>query len=179
VMLQNAPQDVLNSYSVLILTGSLVPSDEEVGRYMEYVKQGGTLLLNTAYLQYFPDGFANEVIVFGGDYDISELDEIMRGQIERLIPFTFSTDIQYLINVKSGSLFVTLINNDGVRKHHDMTPTVIDESKLRAVTVTYTGNLTFKSVADIYNGQPVSMDGNSASITIPAGGMAVLEFKFD
>jgi len=182
VMLQNASQEVLNSYPVLILTGSLVPSNEEITRYVEYVNQGGTLILNTVYLQYFPSDFGDNenVIVYGEeDYNISELGEILLAQIERFVPFTFSTDIQYLINVKNGSLLVTLINNDGVRKHHDMTPAVIDESKFRDVIVTYTGNLALKSVADIYNGQDVSLDRTAASITIPAGGMAVLEFKFD
>jgi hypothetical protein len=84
-----------------------------------------------------------------------------------------------MLNVKNGSLFVTLINNDGVTKHHDKTPAVVDESKKRDVTVTYTGNLAIISVEDIYNGQSVSLNGAAASITIPAGGMAVLEFRFD
>jgi hypothetical protein len=181
VMLQNAPQEALNSYPVIVLTGSLVPSEQEAARYVEYVRQGGTLLLNTAYLQYFPNEFSKNdaVIVYGGDYEVSGLDTILRAQIKRFIPFVFNTDIQYMLNVKNGSLFVTLINNDGVTKDVDKTPPVIDESKKRDVTVTYTGNLAIKSVEDIYNGEAVSLDGSAASIIIPAGGMAVLEFRFD
>jgi len=192
VMLQNAPQDVLNSYPVLVLTGSLAPSGEEAARYLEYIKQGGIMLLNTAYLQYFPaefregagmrydvgygEGFA---IVYGGDYDVFGLDPIFHELINRFVPFTFSTDIQYMMNVNNGALFVTLINNDGVTKNHDKTPAVIDDSKFREVTVTYTGSLAVLSVEEIYDGHTISISGNSVSLTIPAGGMAVLEFRFD
>ena len=55
VLLQNASAAVLNSYPGLILSGDLRLSVAEVTRFTNYVHQGGTLFLNTAYLREFPE----------------------------------------------------------------------------------------------------------------------------
>ena len=178
--------------TVSLLSGSISLSNAEAERYVEYVRQGGTLLLNTAYLKYFPayeskyngktrqdiaDG-AGKVIVYGPDYSIAELDGILREQIKRYIPFQFSEDVQYLINVTEDSLIVTVINNDGVEKPHYEFP-VIDESKAKDITITYTGGLPIKSVKELFYGKAVQRSGNAVKAHLEAGGYRVFEFVFD
>ncbi|MBQ8684166.1 MAG: hypothetical protein IJ518_06605 [Clostridia bacterium] len=188
----NASQKVLNSYPVLLLCGDIAFSTAEAKRYVEYVNQGGTLICNTAYLKYF-DSFKaaykggtrqdiksgkGTVIVYGPDYSIDNLGAILKEQIKKFIPFTISDDIQYLVNVKDGSLFVTLINNEGVTKVYNQAP-VTDKSKAKTMTVTYTGNLKIKQVKELFYGSKVSLSGKAATVTVGPGDVQVLEFVFD
>ncbi|MBQ8683457.1 MAG: hypothetical protein IJ518_02935 [Clostridia bacterium] len=189
---QNASQKVLNSYPVLLLCGDIALSKAEAARYVEYVNQGGTLICNTAYLQYFDSYKAaykggtrqdiksgkGTVIVYGPDYSIDNLGTILQEQIKKYVPFIISSDIQYLVNVKDGSLFVTLINNDGVTKAATQAP-VVDKSKAKTLTVTYTGNLKLLQVKELFYGSKVSLSGKAATVTVGPGDVQVLEFVFD
>lgn len=191
-LLQNASQKVLNSYPCLLLSGNINLSSAEVERYVKYVKQGGTLLLNTAYLKYFPDyqskyngkarqnivDGAGTVIIYGPDYSVAELDGILREQIKKYIPFKFSEDVQYLINVTEGSLIVTVINNDGIEKAHYEYP-VVDETAAKELTITYTGGLPIKSVKELFYRKAVQRNGNTVKTPLEAGGYRVFEFVFD
>ncbi|MBQ8683453.1 MAG: hypothetical protein IJ518_02915 [Clostridia bacterium] len=192
VLLQNADQRVLNSYPVLLLSGDITLSAEEAARYVAYVRQGGTLLCNTAYLKYFdkyaaayqggtrqdiPDG-EGTVIVYGPDYSVENLGDILQEQLRKYIPFTFSEDVEYLMNVKDGSLIVTVINNKGVTKERLGDP-VVDETAAIDLTVTYTGETAVKAVRELYYNQPVNADGNTVRITVGPGDYRVLEFVFD
>ena len=159
VLLQNAPQDVLDSYPCVILSGDILLSSDQVTRFRQYVRQGGTLILNTAYLRYFPeiDRLANDtgprstaysegkVVVYGPDYQTDQLDNILRDQLRALLPVSVSADIQYIVNIKPGSVFVTLINNDGVTKQPRSKP-VVDTSKQKTVVVRYQGRSTIRNV---------------------------------
>ena len=191
VLLQNASQEVLNSYPCLILSGDISLSDEEASRYRSYVKQGGTLILNTAYLKFFPeyeeryDGEARldisdgsgTVIVYGPDYSVEGLDAIIREQLARLVPFSFSEDVEYLVNVKNGSLIVTLINNNGYRYSHYLGGERIDESQTIDLTLTYTGNLQVKGVKELWYGDTLPTSA-SQQITLAPGDAKVIEFYF-
>ncbi len=192
VLLQNASQKVLNSYPVLLLSGDIVLSKAEITRYKEYVKQGGTLLLNTAFLKFFNEYKAQynggsrqdiadgkgKVIIYGPDYSVTNLPSILKEQLKRFVPFEFSKTVEYLVNVKDGSLIVTLINNNGVTKKPSVAP-VIDNSKAVDLTVTYTGNLPIKQVKDLSTGKTQSFSGKSVNVNVGAGGYKVLEFVFD
>ena len=192
VLLQNASQRLLNSYPVLLLSGDMALSAEEAARYVAYVQQGGTLLCNTAYLKFFenyaaaytggnrqdiPDG-AGTVIVYGPDYCVDGLGDILREQLRKYIPFTFSEDVEYLVNVKDGSLIVTVINNNGVTKERLGDP-VVDPSAAIDLTVTYTGDEPVKQVKELYYGEPVDADGDAVRVTVGPGDYRVLEFVFD
>lgn len=190
-LLQDASQKVLNTYPALILSGDITLSSAEVSRYEAYVKQGGTLVLNTAYLNQFPEykgklvdnrydktAGKGKVIVYGPNYSISCLDSILTELLKKYVPFAFSTDISHIVNIKDGSMYVTLINSDGVTKTSHEKP-VVDSSETKTVKVSYTGRLSVRSVSDIYNNKPVSLSGNSATVTIKPGKIAVLEFTFD
>ncbi len=191
-LLQNASQEVLDSYPCLILTGDIQFSGEEKNRYVNYVKNGGTLVMNTAYLDYFTaykkqygngDGVKEltdgkgTVIVYGPDFSLDAMDGIIRDQLKKLVPFTVSEQVEYLVNVKDGTLLVTLINNDGYTKTPDGVPKM-DKTKTKEVTVTYTGDLTPKSIKEIYQETKMVTSGKSATVTLKPGEAMVLEFIF-
>lgn len=191
VLLQNASQDVLNSYPALILSGDIALSAEEVNRYKAYVKQGGTLILNTAYLKFFPeynekyngqnrldlkDG-KGTVIVFGPDFSLEGIDEIIREQLKKYIPFTFSEDVEYMVNVKNGSLIVTVINNSGYQYSHYLGGEKVDISKTVDLTVKYTGNLKVKSAKELWSGKALTASAEQR-ITLPPGDAQIIEFNF-
>ncbi|MBQ8684165.1 MAG: hypothetical protein IJ518_06600 [Clostridia bacterium] len=186
-----ASQAVLDSYPVLVLCGDIDLTAEAAQRYIAYVQKGGTLLCNTAYLRFFadyqaaydagaqtiPDG-EGTVIVYGPDYSVEALDGLLKEQIKKHVPFTLSDEVQYLVNVKDGSLILTLINNEGVTKVCSEPP-VIDESKAKTITVTYTGDEPVAQVKELYYGEPVDVDGNAVTVTVGPGDVQVLEFVFD
>ena len=132
--------------------------------------------MNTAYLKFFPDYKNNKnIIVYGPDYSIDNLDAIIKEILAKEIPFNFSTEIEHIVNVKNGSFIVTLINNDGVTKEPTELP-VIDESKRRTVTVTYTGDIPIQSCNDIYYDKEITVNGKSVTLTVEAGDASVLKF---
>ena len=191
ILLQNAPQKVLNSYPCLILSGDMRLSAAEVARYTNYVRQGGTLILNTAFLRDFPnyarfpkgatrheltDG-QGRVIVFGPDFQVAQLSPIIRENLAKCLPVKVSPGVQYLVNHKPGCVYVTLINNHGVTKAPRDKP-VIYATGAVAVTVSWQSDAPVKSVKDIKNQRGLDLQrGTEVTITIPAGELAVLEFK--
>ena len=190
VITHTASQEVLNSYPVLVLMGDIQLTEEEARRYVTYVRQGGTLLCNTAYLRFFadyqaaydagaqtiPDG-EGTVIVYGPDYSVEALDGLLKEQIKKHVPFTLSDEVQYLVNVKDGSLILTLINNEGVTKVYNEAP-ITDPSKAKTLTVTYTGDEPVVQVKELYYGETVEVDGNAVTVTVGPGDVQVLEFMF-
>ena len=189
VITHKASQEVLNSYPVLVLMGDIALTAEETKRYIAYVRQGGTLVCNTAYLRFFadyqvaytgaacqeiPDG-AGTVIVYGPDYSVDGLDAILKEQIGKFVPFTLSDEVEYLVNVKDGSLILTLINNEGVTKVYNEAP-VTDPDKAKTVTVTYTGPGQVMQVRELYYGSDVPAADNAVTVTVGAGDVQVLEF---
>ena len=145
VLLQTVDAEVLARYPYALLSGELTLSDDEVARLEDYVRQGGTLLVNTAYLEAFPQwatvtGEApygqGRVIVYGGDYEVTGLQEILHRLWDEWMPVDFSQPVEYAFSVKGNRVWMTLIHNDGVEKDC-LTPTVIDESKAMDLTVTF------------------------------------------
>ena len=180
ILLQNASQEVLDSYPVLILSGNIRFADEERERYRAYVRQGGTLVLNTAYLADFPEfdktGSYGKgtVIVYGSDYSTKGLGPVLSDLASRHLPFSVSGEVEYLINVKDGSLVLTLINNKGVSKAPSQ-PVVIDEAGRQEVTVTYTGPYEVLEVRDWITGGKLPAQA-AQTVVLNPGELAVLEF---
>lgn len=191
ILLQNASQKVLSSYPCLLLCGDIQLSDEEARRYEEYVRQGGTLILNTAYLKYFPvyqqritgdmrqdlQDEAGTVIVYGPDYSLEQLDGILREQLAKWIPFSVSGDVQELINIKDGSIIVTLINNKGVRKPF-YEPEQLDETQSVQLQLAYTGEASVSEVRELCSGESVMASGGTVDVTLGPGEYKVFEFLF-
>lgn len=182
VLLQNASQEVLNSYPALVLSGDVKLASKEVDLYKEYVNQGGILVLNKAFTKKFPE-FAESteygkgrVIVYGPEYSVDGLDKIFKDLLKELSPIAVDGDVQYITNIKEDTMYVTLINNQGVTKK--VTGKIqIDKSKTSKVTVSYTGDKSVAGIKDIYDGLTVDAKENAGTVTLPAGGIAVLEIQ--
>lgn len=183
ILLQNASLEVLKSYPALVLSGNITLTDAQKQSYKQYVNDGGVLILNTVYTSQFgvfdetmPYG-DGQVIVYGNSaYDLTGIDSILQEQIAKFQPVSVSGDIQYMTSMKDDVVYVTLINNDGVTKEGNKAVT-IDSTKQSSVTIHYTGSHNVASVTDVYNLYDVTLTGQSASVTVPAGGIAVLEFN--
>ena len=192
VILQNASQKALDSYPCLIMSGDLSDAtSDEVSRYTKYVKQGGILVMNTAYLDLFPEYKAKydnsgkmeiqdekgRVIIYGNDYDISKLGSIVSDLIKELMPFEIEGGVDYMINIKNGSMLVTVMNNKGVYKPAEREGWV-DESATTDVKVTYKGDMQIKSVREIYEQEAVSLQDKSVTTTLTPGAIRIIEFYF-
>jgi hypothetical protein len=117
------------------------------------------------------------VIVYGPAFQVDEVAPIIREGLAKCLPVRVSPGVEYLVNVKAGSVYVTLINNDGVTKEPRSKP-VIDASQSRAVSVSYRGKSRVNSVTDIKNHQTLALKhGTDVALSIPAGQVAILEFS--
>ena len=213
MVLQNVSAELCDTYKALILTGNLELSDDEVQKYINYVKNGGCLVINTAYVDLFssvnlPDTVTagkhfdeieygegsfivfgqggtfetcmredgSESFALGADYSASGFDHVMEVLQARFVPFEISEEVMYSINVKDNTLYLTLINNNGITKN-GYSAVVVDESKAVDLQIKLIQNYCVESVSDIYNSTPLQFDNQTVSLTLPAGGVAVLEFK--
>lgn len=193
IVLQNAPQKVLNSYPSLILSGDVKLSSAEVSRYTNYVRQGGTLILNHVFLRDFPSYAAQivqgesgelvegkgRVIVYGPDFSVERLAPIIREQLVQWLPVEVRGDVEYLVNCRGNSLYVTLINNKGVTKAPKVRA-VVDEKEVVAATVVSRCELPVKRAVDIKNGRVLEVRrAGEFGVTIPAGGIAFVELEYE
>jgi hypothetical protein len=120
-----------------------------------------------------------KVIVYGtSDYDLTGLDSTLQEQIAMYQPVNVEGSIQYMTNVKDNTIYVTLINNDGVTKTGDSAAKV-DSKKASKVTVSYNGVHNVASVTEVYECDALETMGNQATITVPAGEIRILEFKLN
>lgn len=192
--LQNADEEVLAQYPAIILSGDITFSDSEVEKFLNYAKNGGVLVLNCAYLDYFTEftfnGETNEipygngsVIVYGKTsssknvYSIKGLDKIIKDLTLRFVPFTVSDDIEYIVNVNKNEITLTLINNDGVLKKENGKEKI--KSKTTDVNVLWNGTQSIKSVKEIYNGKEITQNGDSVSVELGSGDIAVLRYVIE
>ena len=190
ILLQNAPEELLKTYPCLILSGAIRFKKKEVEKFERYVKQGGTLLLNRAYLKYFPlfadmDENADiieapcgngTVVIYGNNYEIDGIEVILSDRIKKLIPFSIAGNVQYMVNVCKDRLLLTLINNDGVTKDY-LAPPEIDSKQVISFSVTYTGIEQIKQMTDLKSGRVYTAHDNKINITMEPGSVAVLEIK--
>lgn len=188
VLLQNAEANILENYPCIIFSGNIVFSVDDVQKYTEYVNNGGTVVINTAYLGYFNEwnelskqssdfSFGNgRVIVYGGDYSVNSLKKIIPELSKQYVPFTFSKDIEYLVNVKENSVILTLINNNGVKKEQ-LTAAKISGKSLK-LNVTFTGVQTVTQINELYGNSEISTDNGVTTLKIGAGETVILEYVF-
>lgn len=186
VLLQNAPQEVLNSYPCLIPSGALHFSEEERKRIRSYVEQGGVLILNTAFLGQFPEwteagGSVGEgrVVVYGPNHRVERLAPILEGEIAARLPVRVSKGVHYALSLKPDRLLLTLLNNEGVTKDFRLPPE-IDSTKAVEVTVEYTGSHPVRSVREITRNAPLRhSEKDRFGLRIEPGGLAILEIQID
>ena len=78
------------------------------------------------------------------------------------------------MNVKDGSLVLTLINNNGVTKEV-VGPDILDQRAIQDVKVKYTGKNKVLEVRDWMTGEKLKTSGEQM-VTIAPGDIAVIEF---
>jgi hypothetical protein len=117
ILLQNVAADVLASYPVLLMSGEIILEPAERERLIEYVQNGGTLIVNSAYFEQFNEclkargsdlhlqlpfaKFVNTIqfpterggnfILYGPAYSTALLTPILRELQERISPFIIKT----------------------------------------------------------------------------------------
>lgn len=118
VLLQNASASVLASYPVIFMSGEIVPRGNESKRLIEYVENGGTLFVNSAYFPFLnvalrarghpevlelapfqyvkilPLGArGGNMVLFGPDHDTSRVRGLLRELLPLVSPFDVTTSI--------------------------------------------------------------------------------------
>ena len=181
--LQDAPLPLLKTYKVVILSGDVKLTETELSNLMSYAETGGTVLVNADNFSQFGLGTVTEEVVKKESgqgkiigYKDTALDNVLTEYVKLDVPFTFSETVERLVNVKDGTYYVTVINNDGITKNAWGSPSV-DSSKAKTLTVTYTGNAPLSKIQEIWRDKTVTVNGNSATLTLDPGEAAVLEFS--
>lgn len=183
-LLQDAPLHLLNTYKVVMLSGDVKLSAPELSNLRAYAEAGGVILADSYNFTQFGFGTVGlgntkkkelgKGSVVG--YKVSAQDEVITEYFKNEMPFTLSEPIEYLVNVRDGAFFVTLINNEGITKTPLANP-VIDNSKAKTITVTYTGKAALSMIKEIWRNKQITVNGNAVTITLKPGEAAVLEFS--
>lgn len=190
VLLQGASSEVINAYPCIILTGDIKLSDEEKEMYKSYTLNGGTLILNTEYLEFFPeykeryngrlrcdlnegDG---KVIIYGPTFDIHVLPSIIKEQVARFIPFKLSEQVDFMLNVKDSSLILTLMNNSGYYYNFDSGED-IDYSETKSLKITYTGDGVIKAITELWEDKKLEPE-KEINLTLAPAEVKIFEFEF-
>lgn len=189
VLLQNANSNTLDAYKALIFTGEIDFKAGEQARYVDYVNNGGTLVLNKAFLADFA-GTAigsltkgehkvgnGRVIVYGEeDYNIDELPAILDKLEKEYVPVKVSSEnVQYIVNMTDDSVIVSVFNNNGIENYHNE-PTRVDADAIMDVVVEYTGIGTVSQVNDWISGEIIEGASATQTLTIGPGDLAIIEF---
>ena len=195
VLLQDASDEVLASYPILILSGDIGFDDEFTKKMIGYVENGGTLLLNSAYCEYFTGGtewndrtgvtvrkvpMGKGVISFyGPDHDIQVCKTVIPQLLETLIPFEVRGKVQYLWNWKPPGWVLTVINNEGITKTFHEKP-IIDPAKKQDVVVHYRGNERVVKCRSLLPETDLSFsDDKTIRFELPPGEIRIIKFLFD
>ena len=194
ILLQNAKSEVLQSYPILIPTGDLNFNDTEIARLINYVKKGGVLVLNTAYLNQFPSDFIGirnifelitikeigdgNLIIYGPDFWLDWVFiDILNKLSEIFLPFKIEGGkVEFLINRTPNSWIITIINNEGVLKT-PYNPPKIDKSKEKTISITFTGDGKITEIKDLLDDSYITKESKKEiNIDIEAGDIEIIEF---
>jgi len=190
VLLQNASKTVINSYPAVILSGDITLSDEETEKFREYADNGGILVLNTAYLKFFPEYAQNstltdvltirrgagKVIIYGSDHKADRLEKIIENLYHELSLVDVFGEVEVISSINKKNVYVTLINNEGVTKEPEKEE-IIDKKIKKRVSLRLCQGLKFSNVRDIYNNHSLNINKDTVSLTLKAGDIAVLKFS--
>ena len=192
VLLQDASADVLAGYPVLILSGDIHFDDTLAKKLLQYVDNGGILLLNSAYRSHvIPDGEQpnaqvgeavekisrgqGAIIVYGKDFEVESLKTVLPELLKQFVPFEVDGKVQYLLNWKPNGWILTLINNEGITKTFHEKP-VIDPAKKQEVNVRYFGKNKVKCKL-LLPEKPTEL-GDHFRLTLEPGEIRIVEFLF-
>lgn len=180
-ILQDASLDLLKTYNILMLSGNIELEKNEINNLLSYVKDGGILLIdedNIKQLKIFRPKLNIEKKEYGEglivSYKHSALKEVLNKYFNYNIPFKISENIEYLVNIKDGAFYVTLINNDGITKTPKENP-IIDDSKTKSIVIEYTGKAPLGRIKEIWKNRNIEIKDNEIKLSLEPGGAAVIE----
>lgn len=156
-----------------------LPEKMKLGEFYEEVSYGkGSFIVfgKGGMLESCIDSEGNQTMMSGKDYGIAGFYHVMELLESRYNMFEISDVVDYIVNIKEDAVYLTLINNDGVIKTKS-DPPMFDETKTLNLNIKFMENYAVESVSDIYNSAPVEFNDGTASLSLKAGGIAVLEFK--
>lgn len=186
VILQNSDPKVLAAYKALVMSGEIELQGEQGAHLVDYVNNGGTLVMNSAYqrqIAEFSELAIGEhkvgkgrVIVYGEKaYDVSELPAILQQLEDEYVPVKVSSDaVEYLVNMTDDSVIVTVFNNEGITNKNNEVEKM-DPTKVVTLTVEYTGIGTVSQVNDWFSGETLEKN-QKQTLTIGPGDLAIIEF---
>ncbi len=197
----------LAAYKVAILLGDYEPDPRMAEELVDYVRGGGTLVVNAVHLKTFdfPEGFTGEgqsatvikadengsalftlheygaghVILTTPEYMLSRplIDELLARIVSEVLPLRVTGDIQYGINKTQDGYLLYLFNNKGVTKYTD-TREQFDPTAVSKVTVELKEGRA-DTVAELLSEQEIATATNSFHIEVDPGQLAVLRIKIE
>ena len=185
VILEDAPEQVLEQYETIIVSGDVNPTPTLVAGLTAFVQGGGSLVLQ--------DGVPAQVTIYddimgagtgAGRLYLPYADpEHMQAALTAIYaasPITVSGNVEYLLNrLGTSSWIVTLINNLGVTKSSTTAdPATIDPTQAQTVQVAANGGTINAASVSVLHGQvPTTQNGGSWSVTVPPGGVVIVQFS--
>ena len=196
VILNNAPDAILASYPVLLLAGEVAQDVLLAERLRQYVRQGGTLLVNESdaqrtviarALKLKPEmlsavGLATmsvrrgrgTVVVYREDGPASAgaLAKLLAKVRDELVPLRVSGRFESLYNRTADGWIVTLVNNEGITKTYNEPPRVDAAPSMAAVRYTGRGRVRTASLCTPEGDEP--LDPGDIHLAIPPGEVRVV-----
>ena len=193
VLLTNAPDEVLQSYPVLMLAGEWTDLPALMPKLDAYTKRGGILVIAEADAL-LPASAATfklgsietnglsvqkhgrgKVVVYAeqGDGDERPVASVVESLRAALVPFHVAGTVESLFNRTRDGWLVTCINNEGIVKAPREAPT-IDPSGAQSVTLRYTGRGKPRKATVLGITSDDILDPRHMQVTIPPGEVRVI-----
>jgi hypothetical protein len=199
VLLNNAPDTILASYPVLLLTGEITEEAPLAERLRKYVRQGGTLLLSEgdakrttmaralklkpAMLSATGSGYARvrlgrgAVAVYREDGSVGGgvLAKLLTQVRDELVPLQISGRLESLYNRTEDGWIVTLANNEGITKTYNEPPRIDGAPQLAVIRYTGPGRVHTACLCTP-DGDEL-LDPSDIRLTIPPGEVRVVRLN--
>lgn len=190
VLLQGVSEEVINAYPCILLTGDIRLDDDERAMYRRYAENGGTLILNTAYLEFFPEYAAEyngrlrcdiatgngKVVIYGPEYKLHTLLPVLKEEVARRVPFTMTEQVDFMLNAGENFLTITLMNNSGYYFDFDNGED-IDTAETKTFTLSYTGDCEVEAVSELWSGESLE-PADSFEVTLTPAEVKIFRFDF-
>ncbi|MEO6183215.1 MAG: hypothetical protein ABIP71_08995 [Verrucomicrobiota bacterium] len=195
VLLNNASDETLKSYPVLLVAGEISGGEAFAKRLAKYVNQGGTLLLceddaknaslahalklnphamNKTKSSYVRErrGRGTVVIYSENGSNSSSLASALTKLYDELVPFRVSGLVESLYNRTADGWMVTLVNNEGITKAYNQPPII--DADTQSVDVRYTGSERVRSacLCTLNGDQP--LEPANLRLAIPPGELRII-----
>ncbi|MFH0963691.1 MAG: hypothetical protein V2A58_06725 [Planctomycetota bacterium] len=197
------PADVLGAYRAAVLVGAIRMSEKLKERLVDYVRTGGTLVVNALHYEELPHDLRGGEVAFsssGVDVTVKEcgkgrmvatpeshwldddnralpvLGEVLATIAHELSPVDVRGDVQYHYLKTKRGWAVALLNNKGIVHHSRRKPEKRPEEAAR-VELVYDGKIT--SSVERLTGEEVAWQKRggrqTTTLTVDAGGMRIVE----